>query len=131
MPILDTFILFSGADSADSFHTKALRYLAKLGGTYELGTFALVEFDIVLKSRGFSNEERMGEMALLIADFPKVARAIHPVDPATFYLAAIFEAEFKLDYFDALMAAEAMQHDGTIVSADRAFDKVPSLKRIS
>jgi len=37
--------------------------------------------------------------------------------------------EYKLDYFDAGVAAEALQHDGIVISTDKAFDKIPYIKR--
>jgi predicted nucleic acid-binding protein len=130
MPILDTVVLFAAADPSDRLHEDGVRHLRKVGGRLLVGTFALMEFDVVLKSRGLSGSERMKEMALLMKDFPDVASSVHPISPSTLYLAALNEREFGLDYFDSLMAAEAGQHDGAMVSSDRAFDTVPNLKRI-
>jgi predicted nucleic acid-binding protein len=131
MPILDTVVLFAAADPLDKFHEDSVRHLRKVGGEVLVGTSALMEFDIVLKSRGLPAIARMKEMALLMKDYPEVSSSVHPVSPATLYLAALHEREFHLDYFDALMAAEAAEHDGEMVSTDRAFDAVPNLKRIA
>jgi predicted nucleic acid-binding protein len=130
MPILDTVVLFAAADPLDKYHEDGVRHLRKVGGKVLVATCALMEFDIVLKSRGLSASHRMKEMALLLKDYPDVASSVHPVSPATVYLAALHEREFSLDYFDALMAAEAAEHDGEMVSSDRAFDVVPNLKRV-
>ncbi|KPV65422.1 MAG: hypothetical protein AOA65_0163 [Candidatus Bathyarchaeota archaeon BA1] len=35
----------------------------------------------------------------------------------------------RLDYFDAGVAAEALQLDGIVISTDEAFDKVSHIKR--
>jgi len=123
-------VLFAAADPLDKFHEDGVRHLRNVGGKLLVGTSALVEFDIVLKSRGLSGSDRMMEMALLMKDYPDVASSVHPVSPATLYLAALHEREFRLDYFDALMAAEASEHDGEMVSSDRAFDAIPNLKRV-
>ena len=96
-----------------------------------LGTFALMEFDVVLKSRGFSAKERREEMTLLTIDFPRVSTSMHPISPKTFYLASLYEEQFGLDYFDSLLAAEASEHDGAIVSTDREFERIPGLRRVS
>lgn len=130
MPILDTVVLFAAADSSDRLHESAIKQLRMLGGTQLIGTFALLEFDVVLKSNGFSTKMRMEEVALLLRDFPFVAGATHSASPGTLYRAILCEREFDLGYFDALLAAEAMEHDGKTVSTDRAFDKIPGLKRI-
>lgn len=130
MPVLDTAVIFAAADPEDPSHTKALKHLAKLGPKRLLATFALIEFDIVLKSRGYTDENRMEKLALLLRDFPASATSIHPITPATLYAAALNERSFRVDYFDAAVAAEAMEHDGKVVSTDRAFDVIPGLKRI-
>ena len=51
------------------------------------------------------------------------------LSPSTFYLASRLEEETELEYFDAGIAAEALQLDGSVVSTDRAFDKVEGLTR--
>lgn len=96
---------------------------------YVLSCLALVEFDIVLKSRGFPPEERMEKLALLLADYPQVKDRMGRITPLTLYLSAKLEMEHKLDYFDAGVASEALQHDGIVVSTDKAFDRIPNIKR--
>lgn len=130
MPILDTVVLFAAADSSDRLHESAIEQLRMLGGAQLMGTFALLEFDVVLKSNGFSTKMRMEEVAMLLRDFPLVADATHCASPGTLYRAILCEQEFDLGYFDALLAAEALEHDGKIVSSDRAFDRIPGLRRI-
>lgn len=129
MPVLDTSVVFAAADPRDALHSKALKFLTKLGRRYVLATFALIEFDIVLKSRGFSHNERMEKFALLIRDFPAAAKSVHRITPTTLYLAALHGRDFGLEYFDAGVAAEAVEHDGAVISADKAFDIIPSLRR--
>ena len=131
MPVLDTVILFAAADEKDERHQKALRYIESLKekDVYIAG-FALVEFDVVLKSRGYSFNKRMETHGLLIKDFPDAHVKVLPLNPSVFYLTARLEKELGLDYFDAGVAAEALCHDGVIVSTDEAFDRVSHLKRL-
>jgi len=131
MPIIDTVALFAAADPTDRFHIKAMAQLRGLGGGLLLGTFALMEFDVVLKSRGLSAEARRREMTLLMIDFPLAVTSVHPITPKTLYLAALYEEKFVLGYFDSLIAAEASEHDGAIVSTNREFDRIPGLRRVS
>ena len=131
MPILDTVVVFGTADSNDEHHNRAKRHLRRVSepGVY-LGTFALMEFDIVMKSRGLTFEDRMEKHASLLRDYPELDQKVASVTPATMYLASRLEGEAKLEYFDAGVAAEALQLDGTVISTDRAFDRVEGLKRL-
>lgn len=97
---------------------------------YWLAGFAVLEFDIVLKSRGFSSDERMEKSALMIKDFPQVTSKTSSINPSTLYLTAKLEKEQGMEYFDAGVASEALQKDGIVVSTDRVFDKIPDLQRV-
>jgi predicted nucleic acid-binding protein len=115
----------------DHHHSQAKRHLRELGeAEVYLGTFALLEFDVTLKSRGFSFEERMVRHALLLRDYPVIDEKVATVSPSTFYLAARLEEEVGLEYFDAGIASEALQLDGKIISTDKEFDRVEGLTRI-
>lgn len=131
MPILDTVVLFAAGDEGDRHHSRAKRHLESIGeADVYLGAFALLEFDITLKSRGFSFEERMERHALLLRDYPALDRKVSRLSSATLYLTSRLEAEVRLEYFDAGIAAEALQFDGVVVSTDRAFDQVEGLRKI-
>jgi len=130
MPILDTAVLFAAADRQDKFHASSRRHLEQGPLGTMLGTFALVEFDLVLKSRGYSAEGRSELMTMLMTDFPMTSSAVHPISPSTLMVSARLEDKFKLDYFDALLAGEAMELDGAIISSDREFDAISGLRRI-
>lgn len=131
MPVLDTVVLFGAVDPKDQRHEKSRKYLASLNRTdFFLAGFAMVEFDIVMKSRGLSHTERMLRHALLAKDYPASTDKVRPVSPITLYLAAKIEGEEKIDYFDAGVAAEAKTLDGQIVSTDQVFDKLKGLRRI-
>src|SRR2546430_16752455 len=90
----------------------------------------MLEFDIVMKSRGFSHGQRMLQHALLAKDYPDSTVKVRPVSPMVLYLSAKIEGEEGTDYFDAGVAAEAGSFDGIVVSSDRGFDKLKGLKRI-
>jgi len=130
MPVLDTVVLFAALSKADPRHEKALYYMGKLleEEDYYISAMALVELDVVLKSRRFSDEQRMDVFALLAADYPNAR--ISPLSPMTFYLAAKIEKEYGLEYFDACVAAEALLLDGVVVSTDQTLDRVAGLRRI-
>ncbi len=131
MPLLDTVVLFGTADSNDPHHERAKRHLRRISEPeVYLATFALLEFDIVMKSRGLSFEDRMEKHAILLRDNPELDRKVAGISPATLYLASRLEEAAELEYFDAGVAAEAIQLDGRVISTDRAFDLVEGLTRI-
>ena len=131
MPVLDTVVLFGAADPKDPLHEKAGSYLARLNETsYYLASFALIEFDIVMKSRGLTPRERMVLHALLARDYPASTSKVSPLAPTTLYLAARIEGEERIDYFDAGVGAEALALDGKVVSTDRVFDKLEGISRL-
>jgi len=131
LPILDTVVLFAVADSKDRHHSVAKKHMKNLWKrNYRISAFALLEFDIVLKSRGFSFDERMEKVALLIRDFPQVTKQVSSITPITIYLTARLERELSMDYFDAGVASETLQSDGVVVSTDSVFDTIPNLRRI-
>ena len=131
MPVLDTVVVFGAVDPEDAAHDKSKRFLARLGEPdYYLAGFALLEFDIVLKSRGFSYRQRMVQHALLAKDYPLSTVKVRPLSPTVLYLSARIEGEEETDYFDAGVAAEAKVLDGIVVSSDRVFDRLKGLKRI-
>lgn len=131
VPVLYTVVLFAAGDEESSLHDRALDHLARLGeeDTF-IACFALLEFDIVPKSRGFTSEERMEKHALLLTDFQEVGEKVLSPNPSTIYLTAKLEKELGMEYFDTGVAAEALQHDGTVVSTDPAFNKVSGLTRL-
>ena len=67
--------------------------------------------------------------ALLLRDYPDLDRKVTRLTPSVLYLTSRLEEELRLEYFDAGIAAEALQLDGTVVSTDKAFDQVEGLTR--
>ncbi|MHB1907618.1 MAG: hypothetical protein ACYCQJ_01955 [Nitrososphaerales archaeon] len=68
--------MFATADKEDRFHKVALKHMEKLGleSSYFLGAFSLFEFDVVMKSRGLTNEQRMNQYSSLMKEFRKFPR---------------------------------------------------------
>lgn len=123
-------VLFGTADSKDKHHEQARKYLRRISEPeMYLGAFTLFEFDVTLKSRGFSFEQRMETHALLLRDYPDLDRKVTTLTPSVLYFTSRLEEELQLEYFDAGIAAEALQLDGSVVSTDRAFDRVEGLTR--
>ena len=133
MPVLDTVVLFGALDKEDEHHEASVAHMRKLlpeVNDYWIAGFALFEFDVVMKSRGLSSDERIENYALLLKDFPGVSEKTLKIGPGTLLLTAELEKNQGIDYFDAGVASESLQKNGIVVSTDRVFDKIPNLKRI-
>ncbi|KPV65421.1 MAG: hypothetical protein AOA65_0162 [Candidatus Bathyarchaeota archaeon BA1] len=67
MPVLDTVVLFGVADENDKRHERSTGYMGKLGERdFYIACFALLEFDVILKSCGYSFDDRMERYGLLL-----------------------------------------------------------------
>jgi len=131
VPVLDTVVLFGAADPKDPHHEKStfhLKHLIQPG--FYIASFALFEFDIVMKSRGMSYRERMVRHALLARDHPATTSRVKALSPQVLYLTSRIEGEEKVDYFDAGVAAEAQALDGSVVSTDSVFDRISGVRRV-
>jgi len=129
MPVVDTLVLFGAADTRDKHHNLGLKYLEGVNeGKYLLPSLALLEFDIVLKCKGFSFEGRMEKHALLLSDFPNIEKNIVKISPIVLYNMARIEDEYGLDYFDAGICAQALQVDGIVVTPDKEISAVKEIK---
>jgi len=124
-------VIVAAADDRDRFHLASLNHLSQLSEEKLLASAALLEFDLLLRGKGYSENLRSEQFKLLLASYPRAASSVHHVSPTTFVLASSLEEQYGLGYFDSLIAAEAIQHDGQIVSSDRELDRVPGLQRIS
>ena len=71
----------------------------------------------------------MERFGLLMKNFPETQRRVATLRPSVFYTAAGLAKDIGLEYFDAGVAAEALQYDGDIISTDRAFDGIEGLRR--
>jgi len=131
MPVIDTVVIFAAADTKDKYHKIGLKYLQGVNeGLYFMPSFALMEFDIILKSKGYSFEERMEKYALFISDFPKIEKYIIEITPLTLYNLARFEYRYNLDYFDAAICAQSLQVDGIVITPDKEIKEVDEIETI-
>ncbi len=60
----------------------------------------------------------------------KAQRRVTTLRPSVFYVAVGLAKDIGLEYFDAGVAAEALQYDGDIISTDRAFDGIRRVEKV-
>ncbi len=129
MPVIDTLVLFAAADSMDKLHEKGVMFLKEVNNNHLwiLPSFALLEFDLVLKSRGYSESDRMKKYALLINDYANIEQKTMPITPKIIHETARVESLYNLDYFDAGMVASALILDRKIATTDKIISQISEI----
>ena len=130
LPVIDTLVLFAAADSLDKLNEKGLSYLSDVNTNrrWFIPSFALLEFDLVLKSRGYSESDRMEKYALLINDYPNIEKKVIPITPRIIHETARIESLYGIDYFDAGMIATALILDKKIATVDKKIAKISEIE---
>ncbi len=132
MPVIDTMVLFASADTHHKWHKnskKALK-LVNEDKAWWIPSFALMEFDLTLKSRSFSSEERMEKYSLLMLDYPNLNAKVYPITPAILHETSRIEEVYNLDYFDAGMVATSLNLDGQIATIDRQILRISEIEGV-
>ena len=132
MPVLETDFLKALIDPRDRLHPRAERALEKLSEDegWKVASTAILELDLILKSRNFSDVERR-------EIFEALSASIHGDKVLKLDLEAMRRAcelreryAFVDFYFDSLHLAIALSYDSVIVSSDESFDEVTEVERI-
>ena len=132
MPILDTEFIM-GLGSADRKHRDVLKTLEKIKeGEIEnvvVTDTAIWEVYTVLRNRG-----RVDEIGHIFRRLNEVCEEYEIKEMNLFSKELILrhitiEKDHDLNFFDSLLAASAENHDHSIISSDRIYEKL-GLKRI-
>ncbi len=117
-------------DPRDKKHRRAISLLTSRQDVVVPDT-ATLEFQMVMRGRGRSALE-IKELALSIHRIllERGVREVRTMDSALIAHQCSLEWDYKLTFFDSLVAASALSLDSAIVSDDAAFDLVPGLNRI-
>jgi len=119
--IIDTVYLVAYLNPADRLHNEAARIIESIGETGRVSQAALLELDLLMKSRGFTLSERRDAWTLLSA---LVGNYVEPVLPSDFSLAAILAETHGLDYFDSLVAAQCINRGAEPLTTDEQITRV-------
>ncbi len=126
----DTELLFT-FNPRDPRYKGALRIIEELRGKLYVPDVALLEFEIVLKSRGKSQDEIKQALLALKRIFTNYdIKEVNTVNTIMLINHLELMTDYGLSYFDSLIASATLLVDGVIVSDDPAFDKVEGLRRI-
>ena len=130
MPVADTELLFL-LNPKDSKHKKALEILEKFRGRLYVPDTALLEFEVVLRSRGRKQTDIKKAFTALKFIFEEYSiKEVKTIDTSLILKHLELSENYGLSYFDSLIAASAISLDGIIVSDDEDFDFIEEVKRI-
>ncbi|MHA1596392.1 MAG: type II toxin-antitoxin system VapC family toxin, partial [Candidatus Asgardarchaeia archaeon] len=108
MRIIDTMVIIASLNPSHKLYKKAYKHLQSvlLEDDVWVPSFVLLEFDLTLKSKNFSEEERSRFFEKLDQIIPK--NKILPVTPRILKRAAYMKD--NVEYFDSLIASIALEY---------------------
>ncbi len=118
MEIVDTVYLVAFMNPEDPLHAEAVEVIGSVEGARDryVSQAALMELDLILKARRVPAGDRRKAWLLLSAVIPyEKILCLHPVDYAR---AVELQEEMGLDYFDSLIAAQALNRGARVLTTD-------------
>lgn len=131
MPIIELDLLIALVNKEDKLHETASKLFEAAAngkiGKITIAASALMEYELILKSRGYNDEEISADIKALTR-IKNVGEA--PINAQVILKAINLRRKYQLTYFDSLHAATAILQDGTIISSDKAYQEIKELKTI-
>lgn len=122
MRLADTVVLVGALNPKDGLHQDALLHLKSI--TTDPETFlpisAALEFDLVLKGRGYTNSEREVTLDWLVSSVPSEKLACNTLPSLS---QATILQEKGMGYFDSVITALALSSRGTVITTDKEISK--------
>ncbi len=120
MRLLDTIVIVGALTVKDKHHKKASKYFSVLPMDNDLfiPLSTLFEFDLLMKARDYSDEERRTtwiELATKISPQKLLSQ-----NASTFVRAAELQKE-GMGYFDSLITALAQELNSSVITDDKAI----------
>ena len=128
MPVIELDMIVAFVNPRDRLHDLADRLFSKIATgkvRVAVASSALLEYELILRSRGYPKKEIRRDLEAfrsLLPDVPLVSEVI--------VRASEIRENYGLTYFDSLHAASALSADGVIISVDRDYEKVKELKAV-
>ncbi len=122
MRLIDTVVLIGAINPTDRLHKAAREHLKRLVGSEDtyLPAAILIEFDLELKSHGYTETERSVTFEDLAPILP--TNRLLPHSAVTMASAAELQRE-GMSYFDSLISSMARELGATVITPDRAIAK--------
>jgi len=128
MNLLDTVVLVAALNPKNEAHDRAVEFMNLLENEGEdtfLPMSALIEFDLVMKGRKYSPNQRRAAFSWLSFLVPE-NKIISNSSPSL--VVAIELQEIGLSYFDSMISALAIEKNATILTSDKMISKVASTR---
>lgn len=127
MEIVDTVYLIAYFKPSDPLHEDAVRIIENLGEERRVSQASLIEFDLLMKSRGLVFSERLKTWMLL--NILINSDSIEPVLPLDMIIALHLYEKYSLDYFDALVAAQCIARNAKPLTTDKEITQAIARKK--
>jgi len=122
--LIDTVYLVAYINPTDKLHKEALQLIENINQQTLVSSYALIEFDLIMKSRGFTEDERIDTWTLLETKINGNIASPHPQDHR---IAAELQ-KLNYDYFDSLIASQAVRLKAQPQTTDKmiiqAYNKI-------
>ncbi len=128
LEIVDTVYLIAFLRRTDALQSEAVKIIERLGKNTKVSQAALIELDLLMKSRGFSSNERIKTWTLLEKIIP--VNAIEMLTSKDFALATILIDFYSMDYFDALIDSQCILRKAKLLTTDNDIISIVESLRI-
>ncbi|MBO3802002.1 MAG: PIN domain-containing protein [Thermoproteota archaeon] len=126
MEIVDTVYLIAYLLVEDKLHEEATKIIDRLSENRKVSQASLLELDLLMKSRKFNFEEKTKAWSLLDKVIP--VNFIEIITPQDFLVASALTRDQKLDYFDALVAAQCTNRSAKPLTTDKKI--IDAVKKV-
>ncbi len=117
MEIVDTVYLVAYFKPSDPLHEDAVRIIENLGKERRVSQASLIEFDLLMKSRGLGLYDRL--KAWMVLNKLISNDSVEPVLPLDMIIALYLYEKYGLDYFDALIVAQCIARNAKPLTTDK------------
>ena len=124
MEIVDTVYLIAYFRPNDPLHDRAIEVLEGLDEERRVSQAALIELDLLMKSRGFNHRERDKVWTILSKVID--VRFIEPITPLDMAVSAYLTEKYKMDYFDSIVASQCIMRKASPLTADKEIESIVS-----
>jgi len=140
MNLIETDVLYALLNSSDAQHKAALRLFEQVKEgklRASISSLSLLELellirsgDILIKGKKASEEESKEWFEDLCIALKLYNTSLEPIECEDITLSAELRFKYNLSFFDSHYAAQALRRGFSLISADKAYDKVKGMSRI-
>ena len=127
MEIVDTVYLVAYFRPSDPLHGTAVEVVENLSLERRVSQIALVEFDLLMKSRRLSQSDRISAWVLLQGLIG--ADAIELVTPLDMAAATFLSSRYGIDYFDSIIAGQCLLRKAKPLTTDEEIIRTVNMSK--